>query len=142
MPSPFVPADSANLDACEQIVAMADQTFGQVDVQVNTVAITDRGSIWDTSPELWDRIMVVNLRAPFFLTQGILEIMKREGVEGSIVNITRISAYGGDAHLTPYASLCRFQARIGNVDQEYCLFGDAPPNPCECTQSRLDEYAE
>ena len=45
--------------------------------------------------------MAVNLRAPFFLTQGILEIMKREGGEGSIVNITSISAYGGDAHLTP-----------------------------------------
>ena len=52
MPSPFVPADSANLGACEQIVAMADQTFGQVDVQVKAVAITDRGSTWETSPEL------------------------------------------------------------------------------------------
>ena len=100
----FVPSDLANLDACEQIVAMADQAFGQVDVLVNAAAVTDRGSIWDTSPELWDHIMAVNLRAPFFLMQGVLEIMKREGVEGSIVNITSISAYGGDAHLTPYAA--------------------------------------
>lgn len=100
----FVPADLANLDACEQIVAMADQAFGQVDVLVNAAAVTDRGSIWDTSPELWDHIMAVNLRAPFFLMQGVLEIMKREGAEGSIVNITSISAYGGDVHLAPYAA--------------------------------------
>ena len=44
------------------------------------------GSIWDTTPEDYDRIMNVNTRAPFFLMQDAARIMEREKVAGSIIN--------------------------------------------------------
>src|SRR5262245_23262366 len=49
----FVAAALDELESAEKIVAAADKAFGRVDVLVNAAAISDRGSIWDTSPALF-----------------------------------------------------------------------------------------
>ena len=100
----FVQAHLENVEECKRIVAVADEVFGQIHILVNSAATTDRGTIWDSSVELWDRIMAVNVRAPFLLIQDVLQTMKREGIEGSIVNVTSIAAYGSQPYLTPYAT--------------------------------------
>lgn len=100
----FVEADLANVEDCRRIVAAADQHFGIVHVLVNAAGVSDRGTIWDTTPELWDWIMAINVRAPFILIQESIKIMRREGVAGSIVNIGSVSAYGSVPFLTPYAT--------------------------------------
>ena len=100
----FVQADLANVEDCRRIVAAADEHFGTVHILVNAAGVSDRGTIWDTSSELWDWIMAINVRAPFILTQESIKIMRRDGVEGSIVNIGSVSAYGSVPFLTPYAT--------------------------------------
>lgn len=100
----FVTADLARTEAAEEIVAAADAAFGRVDILVNSAGITDRGSIWDTSPDLFDRMFAVNVRAPFFLMQHALKIMKREGIEGSIVNIISMSGHGGQSFISAYSA--------------------------------------
>ncbi|HET9906979.1 MAG TPA: SDR family NAD(P)-dependent oxidoreductase, partial [Anaerolineales bacterium] len=50
----FVQADLANVDDCRRIVAAADEHFGTVHSLVNAAGVSDRGTIWDTTPELWD----------------------------------------------------------------------------------------
>lgn len=97
-------ADLANVDDCHRIVAAADQHFGSVHVLVNAAGVSDRGTIWDTTPELWDWIMAINVRAPFILIQETIKIMRRESVEGSIVNVGSVAAYGSIPVLTPYAT--------------------------------------
>jgi NAD(P)-dependent dehydrogenase (short-subunit alcohol dehydrogenase family) len=99
----FVQADLANVEDCRSIVAAADESFGTLHMLVNAAGVSDRGTIWDTSAELWDWIMAVNVRAPFLLIQETIKIMRREGVAGSIVNIGSVSAYGSVPFLTPYA---------------------------------------
>ena len=101
----FVQADLANVDDCRRVVAAADEHFGAVHILVNAAGVSDRGTIWDTTPELWDWIMAINLRAPFILTQESIKIMRRENIEGSIVNIGSVSAYGSVPFLAPYATL-------------------------------------
>ena len=100
----FVQADLANVEDCRRIVAAADEHFGKVHILVNAAGVSDRGTIWDTTPELWDWIMAINVRAPFILMQESLRIMHRENVEGSIINIGSVSAYGSVPFLTPYAT--------------------------------------
>lgn len=99
----FVAADLAAPDAAEVIMEAADARFGRVDVLVNAAALTARGTILDTSRDLWDTMMAVNVRAPFFLIQQAARIMRREAIAGAVVNIGSVAAYGSMPFLAPYA---------------------------------------
>ena len=100
----FVPADLSDPDAPSELIAAADRSFGRLDVLVNAAGDTSRGTIEDTGRELFDRLMAVNFGAPFMLMQGAVRLMKREGIEGSIVNISSIVAHGGPSYLTVYSA--------------------------------------
>jgi NAD(P)-dependent dehydrogenase (short-subunit alcohol dehydrogenase family) len=98
----FVRADLAVMDDVRQVGARADAAFGRVDVLVNAAGMTDRGTLFDTSPELFDRMFAVNVRAPFFLMQDAAKIMRRERIEGAIINILSMSAHGGQPFISAY----------------------------------------
>jgi Dehydrogenases with different specificities (related to short-chain alcohol dehydrogenases) len=100
----FVAADLAKVEDCRAVIAKADAEFGRVDVLVNAAGITDRGTILDTTPELFDRIFNVNVRGPFFLMQETIKIMRREKIAGSIVNIGSMSAKAGQPFIAAYCS--------------------------------------
>jgi NAD(P)-dependent dehydrogenase (short-subunit alcohol dehydrogenase family) len=99
----YVQADLADLDQTRAVMVTADRVFGRIDTLVNAAGNTDRGTVFDTSPELFERMMAINLRAPFFLMQDAAKIMRREGIAGTIVNIQSMSALGGQPFLTPYS---------------------------------------
>jgi NAD(P)-dependent dehydrogenase (short-subunit alcohol dehydrogenase family) len=99
----FVCSDLARVDDCHKVVEQARRAFDRIDYLVNSAATTDRGTILDTSPELFDRMVAVNVRAPFFLMQGALRLMKEKRIRGSIVNIISMSSHGGQSFLTPYS---------------------------------------
>ena len=99
----FVPGDLSSIEDCRRLIAAADEAFGSLDILVNAGALTARGTIWDTTPDLYDRMMNVNVRAPFFLTQEAVKVMQREGTAGSIINISSVASYGSLPMLCPYA---------------------------------------
>ncbi|HEX9790669.1 MAG TPA: SDR family oxidoreductase [Kiloniellales bacterium] len=105
----FVGADLAAVASCRTVVAACAQHFGRLDGLVNAAGITDRGGIDDTTPETWDRLFAVNVRAPFFLAQDAVKLMRRNPIEGlaqagAIVNIITMSSHGGQPKLTAYAA--------------------------------------
>lgn len=100
----FVAADLGRVEDCRTVVAEADRRFGRLDILVNVAALTDRGTILDTSPELFDAMFAVNVRAPFFLMQDAIKLMRRNGTQGAIVNILSMSGHGGQSFITAYCS--------------------------------------
>lgn len=100
----FVPAALEDPEACRTIVAACDDHFGRVDGLVNAAGVTDRGTIENTTVELWDWIFAVNTRAPFILMQECVRRMKRDRRPGSIVSVASMSAHGGQPFLTPYST--------------------------------------
>ena len=100
----FLAADLARSDACGEVVATLDEKFGICHAFVNSAAITDRGTVWDATPELWDAMLAVNVKAPGLLSQGVARIMARERVEGAIVLIGSIAGRGGPPKLLPYST--------------------------------------
>jgi NAD(P)-dependent dehydrogenase (short-subunit alcohol dehydrogenase family) len=99
----YVQADLAKVEDARKVVAEADKVFGRVDVLVNVAATTDRGTILSTTPELFDRIFAINVRAPFFLMQDAAKIMRREKIEGAVVNILSMAGHGGQPFIAAYS---------------------------------------
>ncbi len=103
-PARFVSIDLADGDAPDRVMAEADAAFGRVDTLVNAAALTVRGSVWDTDADLWTTMLNVNTRAPALLISAAARLMKREGVEGTVVNIGSVAASGGQDFLYPYSA--------------------------------------
>jgi NAD(P)-dependent dehydrogenase (short-subunit alcohol dehydrogenase family) len=99
----FVQADLAVVEDCRKIIAEAAKAFKRVDVLVNVAATTDRGSILDTAPDLFDRMFAINVRAPFFLIQDAAKLMRREKIAGAVVNIQSLAAHGGQPFIAAYS---------------------------------------
>ncbi len=100
----FVRCDVADVDACRAAVDATVAVHGRVDGLVNAAGCTDRGTILDTTPEMFERHVAVNLRGPFFLMQAVVADMVRRGEPGSIVNLISVSSHGGQPYLTPYVA--------------------------------------
>jgi NAD(P)-dependent dehydrogenase (short-subunit alcohol dehydrogenase family) len=100
----FVQADLASMEDSRKVVAAADKAWGKLHTLVNCAGMTDRGTILDTTPELFDRMFAVNVRAPFFLMQDAIKIMLREKISGSIVNVISMSGHGGQPFIAAYCS--------------------------------------
>jgi NAD(P)-dependent dehydrogenase (short-subunit alcohol dehydrogenase family) len=103
-PTSFVKADLGIVADCRKVIAEADRRFKRVDVLVNAAGLTDRGTIFDTTEERFNEIFNVNVRGPFFLIQEAVKIMRREKIQGSIVNIQSMSAHGGQPFIAAYCS--------------------------------------
>ncbi|MDE1995406.1 MAG: SDR family oxidoreductase [Rhizobiaceae bacterium] len=100
----YVKADLGKVEDAQNVIHACDREFGRIDALVNAAGLTDRGTILDTSPELFDSMFAVNVRAPFFLMQEAVKIMRREKIEGTIVNIGSMSAMAGQPFIAAYCA--------------------------------------
>lgn len=100
----YVHADVADVASAQASVAAVVTAFGRIDALVNAAGLTDRGTLVDTTPELFDAHVAINLRAPFFLMQAAVRDMLARGSGGSIVNIISSSELGGQPYLAPYVA--------------------------------------
>src|SRR5260221_5364382 len=103
-PALFLRADLGSVEDCRRVIAETDERFGHVHVLVNAGALTDRGTILNTAPELFDQIFATNVRGPFFLMQEAIKLMIRDGIEGAICNIGSISALSGQPFISAYCA--------------------------------------
>lgn len=104
VPVEFVGADLGSVEDCRAVIARTNVRFGRVDVLVNAGAITDRGTILDTSPDLFDRMFAVNVRGPFFLMQEAIKLMIAKKIRGSVVNIGSMSEHAGQPFISAYCT--------------------------------------
>jgi NAD(P)-dependent dehydrogenase (short-subunit alcohol dehydrogenase family) len=100
----YVQADAGDVGQGQAAVADTIERFGRVDCLVNSAGLTTRGTMLDTTPELFDEHIAVNLRGPFFLMQAAIKDMAARGQGGSIVNIITMAAHGGQPYLAPYVA--------------------------------------
>jgi NAD(P)-dependent dehydrogenase (short-subunit alcohol dehydrogenase family) len=100
----FVAADVADVASAQASVAATVERFGRIDSLASAAGLTSRGTLLDTTPELFDQHVAVNLRGPFFLMQAAVKDMVRRGAPGTIVNIITMSEHGGQPYLAPYVA--------------------------------------
>lgn len=100
----YVRTDVADVAEAQSSVAAVIKAYGRVDCLVNSAGLTSRGSLLDTSPELFDQHMAINVRAPFFLMQSAVADMLARRAAGTIVNIISISEHCGQSYLAAYVT--------------------------------------
>lgn len=97
-------ADLAAPGEAERAVAETIERFGRVDSLVNAAGATSRGTLLDTTRELLDEHLAVNLVAPFMAMQAAVADMRRRGEPGTILNIISMAMHGGQPYLAPYTA--------------------------------------
>ncbi len=105
-----VEADVTSREQVEALAARSEALEGRIDVLVNSAGIGGRGSAVDYPPELWERVLAVNLTGTASCCQALGRRMLA-AARGSIVNLASI---GG---LVGYAGSLGYQASKGGVVQ-------------------------
>ena len=98
----YFDGDLTSEEVCRALIRFAVERYGGLDVLVNNAADTGRGDLEHVPVARWDRILAVNLRAPFILLQESIAPMRARG-GGSVVNIGSVLAYVGEPKLGAYS---------------------------------------
>jgi len=96
-----LPLDVADDGAVDEALRSVGTRLGRLDVLINNAGIDHTVSVEELSIAAWDRILQVNLRAPFVLSKGVFPIMRAAG-GGHIVNIVSTAAKRAWANATAY----------------------------------------
>jgi NAD(P)-dependent dehydrogenase (short-subunit alcohol dehydrogenase family) len=111
----------------ERMVFEVLAQFGRIDVLVNNAGITSVGrrDILEATEESWDRVLAVNLKGPYFLTQQVAREMirlagekKPPGYDPVIVNVSSLSAYAPSTNRGDY---CISKAGLSMVTRLFAL---------------------
>ena len=89
-----IAADVSQRAEAKRLIEEVVRAYGRLDILVNNAGIGTGGTTLDTTEELWDRTIAVNLKGPFNCTQEAAPHMVKQGW-GRIINISSISGLGG-----------------------------------------------
>lgn len=109
LPKKYYAVDFSKRENLISFLDIIKEKYKRIDVCINNAGINRIGFIEEAMTEDWDDIMAVNLEAPFMLTRGIGNIMKRNGY-GRIVNISSIFGIVSKAKRSIY-SISKFGIR-------------------------------
>ena len=112
------PADLRDAAAIEALAAEVGQRWGAADVVVNNAGVYPSGFLLDTDVEEWDRILDVNLRAPFLLTRALARQMVAHGVRGSVINISSGASRKMRRTVVPY---CLSKTALDRLTKGFAL---------------------
>lgn len=99
----IIEGDLMDVELPRRAVSAAIHQFGRLDVLVNAAGNTERCGIDDTTPESYERLFGVNTRAPLFLMQEAVAVM-RPRRSGTIINVSSMLAHGGPPNLSTYSA--------------------------------------
>ena len=99
----FLKTDITDTAALKDCIETARTAHGPVRILVNNAANDERYTLAQTTPEIWDDMMAVNLKAYFFACQAVVAGMREQG-GGAIINFSSISYMMGLPDLTAYTA--------------------------------------
>lgn len=120
----IVQADVASDADRARMIDFVRSTFGRLDLLVNNAGITSpgRADIVEATTESWDKVMSVNLRGPFFLTQAAVKLMRETealpNAPRAVINLSSISAFAVSINRGDY---CITKAGIGMMTQLWAV---------------------
>jgi NAD(P)-dependent dehydrogenase (short-subunit alcohol dehydrogenase family) len=88
--------DVSDPDFVQRLVGSTVAEHGRIDILINNAAMLGRATIQDLEPDLWDRVMAVNLRGAYLCSRAAFQQMSQQDPPGgSIVNLGSLSGVRG-----------------------------------------------
>lgn len=103
--------DLYRIPAIEGVVAEVVEKFGGADILINSAGIFNVANIEDTSEDIWDRTLNLNLKSLFFCCRAVTPVMKRQKY-GRIINLSSTAGIGGFLNCPAY---CASKGAIVNL---------------------------
>ncbi|HEY9620465.1 MAG TPA: SDR family oxidoreductase [Crinalium sp.] len=122
-----LPLDITDEQQIETVVQKIVDQYGHIDILVNNAGTDLTVSVEEMAIADWDRILSVNLRAPFILSKTVLPLMKQQG-SGHIVNITSTAAKRAWANASAYHA-----SKWGLMGLNHALHVEARPHGVKVT---------
>jgi NAD(P)-dependent dehydrogenase (short-subunit alcohol dehydrogenase family) len=94
--------DLLKVEDCRRLVDATLDRFGGIDLLVNSAVDSSRATVDDFTPEFFDRLFALNVRAPLLLAQRAMPSLRKR--KGAIVNIGSVNAFMGEPRLLVYAA--------------------------------------
>lgn len=115
----YLSGDLAEKSYCEQLITHTVEMFGGLDILVNNAGIIPRGTILETTDEMWFAALNINLTAVFYLCRAAIPHMKKQG-SGAIVNTSSTwGVYPGPGHLAYCTSKGAVAALTRNLGRDH-----------------------
>lgn len=94
--------DVRDISAIDDLMAAVQQTFGGIDIVVNAAGIGVTKLAVDVTEADWDRVLDIDLKAVFFVSQKAAQAMIAQGRGGSIINVSSFVARVVSSRIAPY----------------------------------------
>ena len=107
----YVHLDVSSEESWTSAVAETVSRFGKLDILVNNAGVVSRVMLEDLSVAEWDRVMDINAKGVFLGTKAAIPEMRKAG-GGSIVNISSISGFTGQAYVSAVYNASKGAVRI------------------------------
>ena len=120
--------DMGVMDDVNRLVEKAKADYGKIDILVNCVAVSPFfGPVLQADERLWDKIMSVNLKGPFFLSLGIAKLMIGQNLPCNIINLASAGGMRPDPMLAVYAI-----GKAGMIHMTRMLATELGPHKIRC----------
>ena len=107
-----IEVDVADRSSCQNLVDRTIEAFGGLDILVNGAGIIKLGSLAEFAESDWDRIIAVNAKGVFLLSQAAIPWLKKQG--GVIINIASNAGKRGSPYNSAY---CASKAAVIGMTQ-------------------------
>lgn len=95
--------DVAMVDTVRELVTSTGTTFGRLDMVVCNAGLTVWGDFFDYTPEMFERLVSVNLRGSYFLAQAAARQMRAQGQGGRILFMSSVTGHQAIQYLSGYS---------------------------------------
>lgn len=99
----FIQCDVSGTDEVKKAVQKSIDRFGEISVLVNNAGINPYGTVTETTDELWDRVMNVNLKSHFICARECIPSMLRKG-KGVVINVSSVQAFLSQKNVAAYTT--------------------------------------
>jgi NAD(P)-dependent dehydrogenase (short-subunit alcohol dehydrogenase family) len=98
-----LPAHLGKMDEIKKMVSTVMEKFGRIDILVNNAGASPAmGSVLECDERLWDKLMDINLKGAYFISQAVANIMVKQG-GGKIINIASVDGFNPEPGLSIYS---------------------------------------